>query len=413
MHDENLILTLAGGLTAALFFGYITQRIGLSPIVGYLLAGLAVGPHTPGFVANEEIASQLAEIGVILLMFGVGLHFDIKDLLAVRKVVLPGAILDSFFVCLIGLAVGLGFGWSVPSGIIFGLTMSVASTVVLIRVLTDRGELQTPAGNVAVGWLVVEDLYAVLVLVLLPVCFASESVGPAGMALEVGKSVAKIALLIVFVMLAGGKIIPWILTRVSDTKSQELFTLAVLTLALGIAVGSALLFGASMALGAFLAGTVVGRSEFSARAANDALPMKDAFAVLFFVSVGMLFNPRALVDHPGMIVAATLVVILGKPLVAFTLVCLLRQPPRQGLTVALALAQIGEFSFILAAAGRKLDLFPPGASDAIVAAALISISLNPIICRLAGPLAKSFPGLLNRLDRSGPPLPSVATSTGN
>lgn len=399
MH-QSLILTLAGGLTAALFFGYITQRIGLSPIVGFLLAGLAVGPHTPGFIADETLAGELAEIGVILLMFGVGLHFDIKDLMAVRKIVLPGAILASISITTLGMLVGLSFGWSMNAGIVFGLTMSVASTVVLIRVLTDRGELQFRSGNIAIGWLVVEDLYAVLVLVLLPVVFSAQAVGPAGLAMAIGTSVAKIAFLVVFVIVAGGKIIPWILQRVSATKSSELFTLAVLTLALGIAVGSAILFGASMALGAFLAGMAVGRSEFSARAANDALPMKDAFAVLFFVSVGMLFNPSALIDHPKMIIAATLVVMIGKPTVAFLLICLLREPPKRALTVAFALGQIGEFTFILSAAARNLDLFPPGASDAIVAAALVSISLNPIICKLADPLHDRFRGFWKRFDRS-------------
>ncbi|WP_020469028.1 cation:proton antiporter [Zavarzinella formosa] len=416
MDHPNLIITLAGGLAAALVCGYITHRLGLSPIVGYLLAGLAVGPHTPGFIADEKIAAELAEIGVILLMFGVGLHFDVRDLLAVRKVAVPGAIADSLLITLIGFGAGLTFGWSLGASVVFGLTMSVASTVVLVRVLADRRELHTAPGHIAVGWLVVEDLYAVLVLVLLPVVFQGEALGIGGFAIAVGWSVAKIALLVVFVILAGGKIVPWILARVSATNSRELFTLTVLVLALGIAVGSASLFGASMALGAFLAGTVVGRSDFSSRAAAEALPMRDAFAVLFFVSVGMLFNPTALLEHPGLIAAATVVVLIGKPTVAFLLLTLLRQPPRVALTVALALAQIGEFSFILATAGQKLEIIPAEAMHALVAAAIISISLNPLVCRLAGPLEKfgrRFPAIWKFIDRSRKNLPGLTNEPDN
>ena len=403
MEHPNLILTLAGGLSAALLCGYLTHRIGLSPIVGYLLAGLAVGPHTPGFFADEKIAAELAEVGVILLMFGVGLHFDVKDLLAVRQVAVPGAVVDSVLVTLLGFGVATAFGWTAGAAAVFGLTMSVASTVVLVRVLADRRELHTLPGHIAVGWLVVEDVYAVLVLVLLPVVFGGEALGAGGLAVAVGWSAAKIVLLIAFVIVVGGKVVPWLLGRVAATNSRELFTLTVLVLALGIAVGSAALFGASMALGAFLAGTVVGRSDFSSRAAAEALPMRDAFAVLFFVSVGMLFNPAALIHNPGLVIVATAVVLLGKPLVAFSMMIFLRQPPRVALTVALALAQIGEFSFILATAGLKLEIIPASAVDAVVAAAIVSISLNPLICRLAGPIeafGRRYPKLWGRIDRS-------------
>ncbi len=403
MEHPNLILTLAGGLSAALLCGYLTHRIGLSPIVGYLLAGLAVGPHTPGLFADEKVAAELAEVGVILLMFGVGLHFDVKDLLAVRQVAVPGAVADSVLVTLLGFGVATAFGWTAGTAAMFGLTMSVASTVVLVRVLADRRELHTPAGHIAVGWLVVEDVYAVLVLVLLPVVFGGEALGAGGLAVAVGWSAAKIVLLIAVVIVVGGKVVPWLLGRVAATNSRELFTLTVLVLALGIAVGSAALFGASMALGAFLAGTVVGRSDFSSRAAAEALPMRDAFAVLFFVSVGMLFNPAALIHNPGLVVAATAVVLIGKPAVAFVMMMFLRQPPRVALTVALALAQVGEFSFILATAGLKLEIIPAAAVDAVVAAAIVSISLNPLICRLAGPIeafGRRYPKLWGRIDRS-------------
>ena len=298
MDHLDLILTLTSGLAAALLLGYVTHRMGLSPIVGYLLAGVVVGPNTPGFVANRELAEQLAEIGVILLMFGVGLHFHFKELLAVRRVAIPGAIGQSLVATLLGclLAVAVGWGWS--AGVVFGLAISVASTVVLLRVLADNNDLHTPTGHIAVGWLVVEDLFTVLVLVLLPVLFQPGAADPAGIGIALAWSVVKIVALIAFVFYVGGRAIPWLLNRVAATRSRELFTLTVLVMALGIAVGAAKLFGVSMALGAFLAGMVVGRSDFSSRAASEALPMRDAFAVLFFVSVGMLFDPAFLLTSP-------------------------------------------------------------------------------------------------------------------
>ncbi|MDZ4688021.1 MAG: cation:proton antiporter, partial [Planctomycetaceae bacterium] len=294
MHNLDLILTLTGGLTGALVLGYITHRLGLSPLVGYLLAGIAVGPSTPGFVANRELADQLAEIGVILLMFGVGLHFHFDQLLAVRRIAIPGAVGQSVLATLLGCLVAWAFGWGWSAGLVFGLAISVASTVVLLRVLVDNNDLQTPTGHIAVGWLIVEDLFTVLVLVLLPVLFPGDAAEGGNVAIALLLSLAKIGLLIVFIVFAGGRLLPWLLGHVAATRSRELFTLTVLVVALGMAVSAAKLFGVSMALGAFLAGMVVGRSDFAARAASEALPMRDAFAVLFFVSVGMLFDPMFL-----------------------------------------------------------------------------------------------------------------------
>src|SRR3954451_15008968 len=388
MHDLTLILTLTGGLTAALLFGYVTHRVGLSPIVGYLLAGIAVGPHTPGFVADTSLAEQMAEIGVVLLLFGVGLQFHLEELLAVRRVAVPGALLASLAATTLGTLLGRAFGWEWAAALVFGLALSVASTVVLTRVLADHRALHTRAGHVAVGWLVVEDLYTVLVLVLLPVVLGPREGGAGQLALAVGLAVLKIAALIAFTFLVGGRAIPWVLDRVARTGSRELFTLTVLVVVLGIAVGSAELFGASMALGAFLAGLVVGRSDFSLRAATDALPMRDAFAVLFFVSVGMLLDPRHLVAAPVQVVATLAFVLLWKPAAALTLLIVFRQPPRVALRVALALAQIGEFSFILATLGRQYGVLPDAAMHTLVAAAIDSITVNPLLYRLAGPLER-------------------------
>jgi CPA2 family monovalent cation:H+ antiporter-2 len=394
MPHLDLILTLTGGLTAALVLGYITHRLGLSPIVGYLLAGVVVGPNTPGFVANRELAEQLAEVGVILLMFGVGLHFHLKELLAVRRVALPGAIGQSLAATALGCLLGLAMGWTWSEGIVFGLAISVASTVVLLRVLADNNDLHTPAGHIAVGWLVVEDLFTVLVLVLLPVL--QRAAGAGGIGLALGWSLVKIAALVAFVFFVGGRAIPWLLNRVAATRSRELFTLTVLVLALGIAVGAARLFGVSMALGAFLAGMVVGQSAFSARAASEALPMRDAFAVLFFVSVGMLFDPAFLLAAPGLVALTLAIILLAKPLAALTIVLALGYPIRIALAVAVALAQIGEFSFILATLGRQLQILQAEAGHALVAASIVSIGLNPLLYRLIDVLearAKGSPRL--------------------
>ena len=299
MENLDLIVTLTGCLAAALVCGYITLRLGLSPIVGYLLAGVVVGPTTPGFVADRHLAEQFAEVGVILLMFGVGLQFHVEELLAVRKVALPGALGQSLVATGLGTLLGVACGWGWSAGIVFGLAISVASTVVLMRVLEDHGDLHTPTGHLAVGWLVVEDLFTVLVLVLLPALFGRGGAGAGQAAVSVGLAVVKVGAMVLLTFLLGERLFPRILDRVARTRSRELFVLTVLVLALGVAVGSAKLFGVSMALGAFLAGMVVGRSEFSLRAATEALPMRDAFAVLFFVSVGILFNPRSLLSLSG------------------------------------------------------------------------------------------------------------------
>lgn len=386
MHNNiDLILTLTGGLAAALALGYITQRLGLSPIVGYLIAGIVVGPHTPGFVANQVMAEQLAEIGVILLMFGVGLHFHLEELMAVRRVAIPGAIVQSLVATILGAIVALAFGWTWSSGIVFGLAISVASTVVLLRVLSDNRDLHTTTGHIAVGWLVVEDLFTVIVLVLLPPLFGEHKVGIAGLPVVLVMTTLKIGILVGFTLLVGGRIIPWMLEKIAATRSRELFTLTVLVVALGIAVGSAKLFDVSMALGAFLAGMVVGRSEFSLRAASEALPMRDAFAVLFFVSVGMLLNPGALLDSPGLVAATLAVILIGKPLAALAIVLLLRYPLKVGLAVAVALSQIGEFSFILSALGAHLGLLNEVAENTLVVSSIISITINPLLYQLVGP----------------------------
>jgi CPA2 family monovalent cation:H+ antiporter-2 len=407
MEDLDLILTLTGCLAAALVCGYVTLRLGLSPIVGYLLAGLVVGPYTPGFVANAHLAGELAEIGVILLMFGVGLQFHVQELLAVRRVAVPGALGLSLAATGLGALVGVASGWGWPAGLVFGLALSIASTVVLMRVLADSGDLQTPAGHIAVGWLVVEDLLTVLVLVLLPALFAP-GIAPGGIALAVVLALAKVAVMVALTFFLGDRLIPWLLDRAAETRSRELFTLMVLVVALGIAVGSVKLFGVSMALGAFLAGLVVARSEFSLRAGTEALPMRDAFAVLFFVSVGMLFRPRFLLESPGLVAATLTVVMLGKPLAALAIVVFLRYPLRTALSVALATAQIGEFSFILATVGERLGVVDDRARNALIAAAIISITANPLLYRLVRPLERA----LQRLLKSPAPAGEPATQPG-
>ncbi len=379
MHENlDLILTFAGGLAAALFLGYITTRIGLSPIAGYLIAGIAVGSHTPGFDANEHLASQMAEIGVVLLMFGVGLQFHIKELLAVRRVAIPGAIAQIAAATLLGIGVTHVLGWSLNAGIIFGLAISVASTVVLTRVLSDNNALHTRTGHIAIGWLVVEDIFTVFALVLLPALFGEKMAGT-GLAGAVGGAVLNLAVLIALTFALGGFVIPKLLAYVARTGSRELFTLTILVLALGIAVGSAKLFGASMALGAFLAGMVVGQSEFSNRAATEALPFRDAFAVLFFVSVGMLFDPFRLEQDWPLIALTTAIILVGKPAAALVVVRVLGYPFAVALGVAVALAQIGEFSFILASLGSQIKILPEGALNILVSSSILSITLNPLL----------------------------------
>ena len=387
MPNLDLIVTLSGSLTAALALGYVTHRLGLSPIVGYLLAGIVVGPHTPGFVADRHLAEQFAEIGVILLMFGVGLHFQLRELWAVRRVAIPGALAQSLVATGSAALIVRALGWDWTAGLVFGLCLSVASTVVLVRVLADHRDLHTPTGHVAVGWLVVEDLFTVVILVLLPVLVGGEATGPAHLFSVIGRTALLIGTLVGVTLLVGDRLIPWLLERVAATGARELFTLTVLVLALGIAVGSAKVFGVSVALGAFLAGLVVGRSDFSLRAASEALPMRDAFAVLFFVSVGMLVDPGHLLDTPALLAGTLAVVLIGKPLAALGIVLLLRYPVRLALAVAVALAQIGEFSFLLALLGTQLGILPAAATHAIVTAAVLSITINPLLYRLVEPAA--------------------------
>jgi CPA2 family monovalent cation:H+ antiporter-2 len=395
MHSIDLILTLAGGLGAALILGFITHRLGLSPIVGYLLAGVLVGPDTPGFVADQHMAEQLAEVGIILLMFGVGLQFHIEELVAVWRIAVPGAVAQSAVATILGVAVGYLFGWRPAEGLVFGIALAVASTVVLIRVLADHRDLHTRAGHIAVGWLVVEDLFTVVVLVVMPALFGEMAQG-SGVIVGLTLAMLKVAALTLLTLVGGRRVVPWILTRIAGTQSRELFTLTVLVLALGIAVTSSLLFGVSMALGAFLAGLAVGRSEFSVRAASDALPMRDAFAVLFFVSVGMLLDPSHFVRAPALVGAALAVVMIGKPLTAVAIVLMFRYPLGVAIRIAVALAQIGEFSFIVAALGGQLGLVSDEMTNTLIAAAIVSIAVNPL-------LYKASVGLERRLERPQPP----------
>jgi monovalent cation:H+ antiporter-2, CPA2 family len=389
MHESQLIITLTGALAAALILGYVTYRVGLSPIVGYLLAGLVVGPYTPGFVADGGLTGEFAELGVILLMFGIGLHFHLKGPSCRadrrdRRSDLPEHDRNT-----VGCFAARGLGWSWGTGIVFGLALSVASTVVLTRVLVDNNDLHTQTGRVAIGWLVVEDIFTVLVLVLLPL-LANSSGSPADVAAALGLALVKIALLVILAFVLGSRIIPWILNRAVKTHSRELFTLPILVLILGIAVGSATLFGASMALGAFLAGMIIGQSEFSLRAASEALPMRDAFAVLFFVSVGMLFDPGQLLQAPGLLLSALAVILIGKPAAAFLIVTILGFGSRTALRVSAALSQIGEFSLILAAVADQTGIFPAGPTNVLVAASMMTITINPILYRLAGPLESAL-----------------------
>jgi CPA2 family monovalent cation:H+ antiporter-2 len=406
VHDLSLILLITIGLAFALFFGAITNRLGLSPIVGYLFAGVMVGPYTPGFVGDQAIAGQLAELGVILLMFGVGLHFDIEELIQVRTVAIPGAIGQILAASILTTGIAVLLGLSATAGVILGIAVSVASTVVLVRVLMDHDVLQTPQGHTVVGWLIVEDLFTVIVLVLLPAIREAIAVGdPRGIAVSLAIKLLKLATLVVLVLVIGRRAVPWFMNAMARTRSRELFTLSVLVVALGIATGSALVFGVSMALGAFLAGIVVGQSDVSHQAASDALPMRDAFAVLFFISIGMLFNPAVSLAQWPLILAVLAVILVAKPLAAFGIVLLLRQPLRVALTAAIALAQIGEFSFIVADLARSLDLLPESGASVLVTCSIVSITMNPLLFRLIDPLERWLEGRAGRwrwLRRSEP-----------
>ncbi len=404
MQNLDVLMTFAGGLSGALVLGYLAQRIKLSPIVGYLMAGIAVGPFTPGFVADHAIAEQFAEIGVILLLFGTGLRFHLRELAAVWRIAVPGALVQSTMSTLALALLLRWLGWTWISGLILGLAISVASTVVMALVLGEHHDLHARIGTIAIGWTVVEDLLTVAMMILLPILFGrAGAVGPsAGAAL--GVAGLKVAGLVATVALLGRWVIPWILERIERTRSRELFTLAVLVLALGIAVGSAGIFGVSMALGAFLAGLAVGRSEFAARAGVDAVPMRDAFAVLFFVSVGMLFEPAALLRAPLPILAVLAAVIVIKPLAAVVTVRALGVPMGTAIPVGAAFSQVGEFSFILGTVARQLGLLSDLGWNALVAASILSIALNPSVYRWARRLATSAPRQAVVLDPNRPAL---------
>lgn len=391
-HEVTLITTLAAGFGLALLFGFLAERLRLPALVGYLLAGILIGPATPGFVADLQIAAQLSEIGVMLLMFGVGLHFSLADLLAVKKIAVPGAVVQMGLATLLGMGVALAWGWSFGAGLVFGLALSCASTVVLLKALEARGILDSLNGRIAVGWLVVEDLATVLVLVLLPPLagllggHAATAASAAPLWLTLGKTLLQVAAFVALMLVAGRRLLPWLLQQVARTGSRELFTLAVIAAAIGIAYGAAALFSVSFALGAFFAGMVMRESPLSHRAAEESLPLRDAFAVLFFVAVGMLLEPRVLLDEPLRVLAVLAIVILGKALAAALLVSLLRYPLNTALTVAASLAQIGEFSFILAGLGLHLGLLPQEGVSLVLAGALISIALNPLLFAAIAPL---------------------------
>lgn len=384
-HNIPLITTLAVGFSVALVLGFLAERIKVPALVGYLVAGIIIGPATPGFVADVHLASQLSEIGVMLLMFGVGLHFSLNDLLAVKRIAVPGAILQMSLATILGMAVAWWWGWSWGAGLIFGLSLSCASTVVLLKALEARGVLESMNGRIAVGWLVVEDLATVLVLVLLPPLAGvlggtvAEVPSTQPLWITIGLTLLQVVAFIAIMLVAGRRVLPWVLWQISRTGSRELFTLSVVVAAIGIAYGAAQLFSVSFALGAFFAGMVMRESEFSHRAAAESLPLRDAFSVLFFVSVGMLFEPAILLEEPLRVLGVIAIIILGKSIAAFVLVLAFRYPLNTALTVSASLAQIGEFSFILAGLGLALGLMPAEGMSLVLAGALISIALNPVL----------------------------------
>jgi CPA2 family monovalent cation:H+ antiporter-2 len=381
-HHTSLIAMLVFGFVLAFVLGALAHRLRLSPLVGYLLAGVLAGPFTPGFVGDAEIAPQLAEIGVILLMFGVGLHFSLRDLMSVKNIAIPGAVAQIAVATVLGWGLSELMGWSYVEGLVFGFSLATASTVVLLRAMEERRLLDTRRGKIAVGWLIVEDLACVLALVLIPALAGAldgsgESAGGIWKALAL--TFGKVAAFVAFMLIVGRKAIPWVLERIAGTGSRELFTLAVLAIAMGVAFGSAELFGVSFALGAFFAGMLLNESEFSHQAAQDSLPMRDAFAVLFFVSVGMLFDPNILVQHPWQVLATTLIIVFGKSAAAYVIVRAFGHPNSTALTISTSLAQIGEFAFIIAGLGLTLGILPKDGHSLVLAGALISIMLNPIL----------------------------------
>jgi CPA2 family monovalent cation:H+ antiporter-2 len=383
-HNNTLLIaSFVAGIVLAFVLGALANRLRLSPLVGYLLAGVAVGPFTPGFVADQSLAPALAEIGVILLMFGVGLHFSLGDLLSVRRIAVPGALVQIGVATALGMLLASTLGWTWSAGLLFGLALSVASTVVLLRAFEEHRLLESERGRIAVGWLIVEDLAMVLVLVLVPAFaeFAKEGqhLSAGALALTAAATLGKVAIFVALMLLVGRRAIPWLLKRMAVSGSRELFTLAVLSIALGVAFGSAMLFGVSFALGAFFAGMVLNESEFSHEAATDSLPLRDAFAVLFFVSVGMLFDPSILLREPLQVLATFLIIVVGKSLAALAIVRLLGHPNLTAATVAVSLAQIGEFSFILVTLGVDLQILPTSGRDLVLAGAMLSILLNPLL----------------------------------
>lgn len=402
-HDTPLITMLALAFVIAFAFGMIAQKFRLSPLVGYLLAGIVVGPHTPGYVADSVLAQQLAEIGVILLMFGVGLHFTPADLMRVRWIAIPGALAQIAVATLLGFGLAQFFGWGLGGGLVFGLALSVASTVVLLRAMESRGEVDSDLGRIAVGWLLVEDIFMIAALLLLPPL--ADILGGRGEGSEniLGSllvTAIKVAAFAALALIVGKRVIPWLLQHVAETGSRELFTLAVLASALGIAFGAALLFDVSFALGAFFAGVIMNESDLSHDAAQRSLPFQDAFAVMFFVSVGMLFDPRIVFEAPLALLGVLLIIIVGKSLAAFAIVLIFRHPLSTALTVSVSLAQIGEFSFILAGLGVSLGLLPEEGRDLLLAGALLSIAVNPLLFRALEPAEawlRARPDLLRRL----------------
>ncbi len=427
-HDTPLISTIVGGLVLAFILGAIANRLRFPPLVGYLVAGVLVGPHTPGFVADQSLAPELAEIGVILLMFGVGLHFSLKDLLSVRGIAVPGAVVQIGFATLLGWGLGAFLGWPTGGSLVFGLALSVASTVVLLKALQERRLVETERGRIAVGWLIVEDLAMVLALVLIPAAasITGDGHGPVeplsaglnrllGLDLGVGGIIAmtlvKVVLFVALMLVFGRKLIPWTMHRIAHTGSRELFRLGVLAIALGVAFGASKLFGVSLALGAFFAGMVLAESELSHRAAQESLPLRDAFAVLFFVSVGMLFDPNILIERPLPVLATVFIIVIGKSVAAFLIVLLFRKPVGTALTISASLGQIGEFSFILAALGVDLGLLPEEGRDLILAGAIISIILNPLlffVCDRMRPLLEA-----KREEPAEAPVPATDTVTAH
>ncbi|WP_299010345.1 YbaL family putative K(+) efflux transporter [uncultured Caulobacter sp.] len=419
MHHTSLIATIVAGLGLAFVFGAIANRLKLPVLVGYLLAGVLVGPFTPGYVADQELAPQLAEIGVILLMFGVGLHFSMKDLMAVKNIAIPGAVVQIGAATAMGLGLAVALGWSVGAGVVFGLALSVASTVVLLRALQERRLIETGRGKIAVGWLIVEDLAMVLALVLLPalsgvlggeppVDHAKGGVASGGVLGAFALTIGKVAAFVALMLIVGRRVIPWILHRIAHTGSRELFRLAVLAIALGVAFGSAALFGVSFALGAFFAGMIMAESELSQQAANETLPLRDAFAVLFFVSIGMLFDPMVLLREPLAVLATLLIIVVGKSIAALIIVRAFKRPMSTALTISVSLAQIGEFSFILAGLGVSLKLLPDDGRDLVLAGAILSILVNPLLFAI---LDKVLPSMIAKEAKARGEAPPASAAT--